>query len=79
MDSSILITIAGSVGGTLVAGVTAIWKWIAGQLEECKSEHKESRARIEELHNKIEVVSSAVGELKGQLSVYQSLQKDVDT
>jgi hypothetical protein len=79
MDSSTLITIAGSVGGTLVAGVTAIWKWIARQLEECKSEHKESRARIEELHNEIKVVSSAVGELKGQLSVYQSLQKDVDT
>lgn len=79
MDSSTLITIAGSVGGTIVAGATALWKWIAKQLEECKSEHKESRARIEELHNEIKDVSSAVGELRGQLTVYQKLNKDIDT
>ena len=58
MDTPTLLTTLGSIGGTLVAGATALWKWIAKQLEECKSEHKESRARIEELHQEIKTIST---------------------
>jgi len=79
MDTPTLLTTLGSIGGTLVAGATALWKWIAKQLDECKSEHKESRARIEELHQEIKTISTAVGELRGQLTVYESTNKSVDT
>lgn len=79
MDTPTLLTTLGSVGGTLIAGVTALWRWIAKQLDECKSEHKESRARIEELHQEIKTISTAVGELRGQLTVYESTNKSVDT
>ena len=66
------VTTLGGIGAALAAGVASVWKWADKQLAECKQEHKESRARIEELHDEIKEVSTAVGELRGQLSVYKT-------
>ena len=76
MDTSV------TVGASITAAipfVVGFWKWVAKQLDDCKSEHKESRARIEELHQEIKTISTAVGELRGQLTVYESGNKSVDT
>lgn len=61
----------GVVVSALAGAVCTIWKWAEKQLTECKQEHKESRRRIEELHEEVKQVSTSVGELKGQLSVYK--------
>jgi hypothetical protein len=78
MDTPTILTTLASVGGTLVAGAAALWKWIAKQLDDCKSEHRESRARIEELHEEIRNVSVTVGQLQGQLTAYQNPNNVVD-
>lgn len=70
VDATTALTAVTGAVGTVGTAVTALWRWIARQLEECKAEHRESRERIEELHNDIKQVSETVGELKGRLSVY---------
>jgi hypothetical protein len=76
MDEPTLITVAISAVTALGGIVTAAGRWVALQLSECKSEHKESRIRIEELHEEIKVISTSVGEMKGQLTVYRREQNE---
>jgi hypothetical protein len=79
MDTSVLISLITSIGGTISVGGAAFWKWVSKQLDDCKEEHKQSRQRIEELHDEIKVVSVTVGELKGQLFAYKTHHSEVDT
>lgn len=72
MDYTLLITTVTGAIASAATGATALWKWLARQLDECKAEHKASRERIEELHNEIKDVSISVGELRGQVTVYQN-------
>lgn len=72
MDYTLLITTVTGAIASAATGATALWKWVARQLDECKAEHKASRERIEELHNEIKDVSISVGELRGQVTVYQN-------
>lgn len=72
MDYTLLITTVTGAIASAATGATALWKWVARQLDECKAEHKASRERIEELHNEIKDVSISIGELRGQVTVYQN-------
>lgn len=72
MDYTLLVTAVTGAAASAATGATALWKWVARQLDECKAEHKASRERIEELHNEIKDVSISVGELRGQVTVYQN-------
>jgi archaellum component FlaC len=72
MDYTLLITSITGAIASVATGATALWKWIDKPLIECKQEHKASRERIEELHNEIKDVSISVGELRGQVTVYQN-------
>jgi len=76
MDDSTMITVAVSAVTALGGIATGVGKWVASQLQECKSEHRESRVRIEELHEEIKIISTSVGELKGQLTVYRDEQNE---
>lgn len=71
---TLLTPVALAVG----SAVGFLGKWVMKQLDDCKSEHKQSRARIEELHDEIKVVSINVGELRGQLFAYKTRESDVD-
>jgi TolA-binding protein len=82
MDDPTLITVAISAVTALGGVATSVGHWVAKQLQECKSEHRESRIRIEELHEEIREISTSVGEMRGQLTVYQrdqNEQNQVDT
>jgi hypothetical protein len=82
MDDPTLITVAISAVTALGGVATSVGHWVAKQLQECKSEHRESRIRIEELHEEIKEISTSVGEMRGQLTVYQrdqNEQNQVDT
>lgn len=71
-EDATLWTVLLSVTGALTTAGTAVWRWGTAQLAECKQEHRESRARIEELHEEIKTVTAAVGELKGELTAYKN-------
>lgn len=79
MDQPTIVTLALAALSGVGTGAGLLWKWIIKQLEECKGEHRQSRERIEELHEEIKEVSSSVGELRGQLIFYRNHNNDVDT
>jgi len=76
MDDPTLITVAISAITALGGVATSVGHWVSKQLQECKSEHRESRIRIEELHEEIKEISTSVGEMRGQLTVYQRDQNE---
>lgn len=74
-----LPTIAATVLSILApigAAATALWKWVVRQLDECKSKHSESLVKIDNLHEELCTLSEDVGNLRGQLRVYQSHKND---
>ena len=68
-------TIAATVISILTpigAAATGLWRWIVKQLDECKAKHAESLEKIDNLHDELRTLSEDVGNMRGQLSVYQS-------
>ena len=68
-------TIAATVISILTpigAAATGLWRWIIKQLDECKAKHAESLEKIDNLHDELRTLSEDVGNMRGQLSVYQS-------
>lgn len=68
---STIYTVIIAVVTTISTGGAALWSWITKQLNECKAEHKESRNRIEQLHEDLKNISIEVGKLNGQVTVYR--------
>lgn len=72
-------TIATTIVGVLApigTAAAALWRWLTKQLEECKAKHTESLDRIESLHKELRTLSEDVGNLQGQLTVYQASRKN---
>ena len=61
------------IGAAAIAGV----RWVIKQLEECKAKHSESLNKIDGLHVQLRDLSEEVGNMRGQLSVYQQNQEDI--
>lgn len=68
-DTPTLVTGIVTLLTAVMGSTTAVWRWVSKQLEECKGEHRESRARIEEMHEEIKMVSVTVKELEGKLQL----------
>jgi hypothetical protein len=81
MDIPTIVTTVLSILAPVGASATALWKWIVRQLDECKAKHAESLVKIDNLHDELRTLSEDVGNMRGQLSVYQSrknTEKGVD-
>jgi len=81
MDIPTIVTTVLSILAPVGGAATALWKWIVRQLDECKAKHSESLAKIDNLHDELRTLSEDVGNMRGQLSVYQSrknTEKGVD-
>ena len=72
MDVQTIIATAISILSPIGVAATALWRWIVKQLDECKAKHSESLEKIDNLHNELRTLSEDVGNMRGQLSVYQS-------
>jgi prepilin signal peptidase PulO-like enzyme (type II secretory pathway) len=47
-----------------LAGVTAVYGWFRGELNECKKDRKELFARVEALHGEVSALSLRVGQFE---------------
>lgn len=72
MDFQTIITTVVSILTPIGAAATGLWRWIVKQLDECKAKHAESLEKIDNLHDELRTLSEDVGNMRGQLSVYQS-------
>ena len=72
MDVPAVVTTVISILAPVGAAATALWKWIVRQLDECKAKHSESLTKIDSLHDELRTLSEDVGNMRGQLIVYQS-------
>ena len=46
------------------AGISAVYGWFRGELNECKKDRKELFARVEELHKEVSALSMRVGQVE---------------
>lgn len=72
MDVQTIVATAVSILSPIGVAATGLWRWIVKQLDECKAKHAESLEKIDNLHDELRTLSEDVGNMRGQLSVYQS-------
>lgn len=51
------------------AGITAVYGWFRGELNECKKDRKELFARVESLHGEVSSLSLRVGQAEQRMTV----------
>lgn len=81
MDIQAIAATVISILSPIGIAATGLWRWIVKQLDECKAKHSESLEKIDNLHSELRTLSEDVGNMRGQLSVYQSrktAEKSVD-
>lgn len=57
------VIIASLVAG-MTTGITAVWTWFRGELNECKADRKDLFAHIEDMHKQIADLSMRVGNVE---------------
>lgn len=72
MDLQTIAATVISILSPIGVAATGLWRWIVKQLDECKAKHAESLEKIDNLHSELRTLSEDVGNMRGQLSVYQS-------
>lgn len=72
MDFQTIAATVISILSPIGVAATGLWRWIVKQLDECKAKHAESLEKIDNLHSELRTLSEDVGNMRGQLSVYQS-------
>lgn len=72
MDLQTIAATVISILSPIGVAATGLWRWIIKQLDECKAKHAESLEKIDNLHSELRTLSEDVGNMRGQLSVYQS-------
>lgn len=51
------------------AGITAVYGWFRGELNECKKDRKELFARVESLHGEVSSLSLRVGQAEQRITI----------
>lgn len=68
MDSGIVIGLIGAAGSVLATAITALWRRISTELDDCKKDRQDLWQASNTTSERIVKLSEEVGELRGKLS-----------
>lgn len=68
MDAGMVVGLIGAAGGVLATAITALWRRISTELDDCKKDRQDLWQASNTTSERIVKLSEEVGELRGKLS-----------
>lgn len=75
MDVTTLVGLIVTAGGGMAAAVSALWRRVSGDLDDCKKDRVTLFAKVDDLHGQLNEVNRSVGEMRGRLAALEPHQQ----